>query len=98
MTDIDNARDLFFSGYRQGNRHTISESSYGNMSAHKKIQLKAQNYELAVSRIMHPQMEGMHNEEVITNKYQNYEAVDDGNTGKTNNKKNTEGSRVSTST
>ena len=51
-----------------------------------------------MNRIKHPQMEGMHNEEVITNKYQNYESVDNGNTGKRNNKKNTEGARVSTST
>ena len=32
------------------------------LSAHKKIQLKAQNYELAVDRYMHPRMKGMHNE------------------------------------
>ena len=34
---------------------------YGNMLAHKKFQLKAQNYELAVDRYLHPLMTGMHN-------------------------------------
>ena len=44
-----------------GHTGTILESSYGNMSAHKKIQLKAQNYELVVDRYLHPRMTGMHN-------------------------------------
>ena len=39
----------------------ISESSYENMSEHKKFQLKAQNLELAVDRYMPPLMTGMHN-------------------------------------
>ena len=45
-----------------GQTDTVLESSYGNMSAHKKFQLKAQNQELAVDRYMHPRMTGMHNE------------------------------------
>ena len=40
-TDIDEAKVISFSGY--GQTDTISESSHGNMSAHKKFQLKAQN-------------------------------------------------------
>ena len=39
---------FLFSGY--GQTYTISESSYGNISAHTKFQLKAQNYKLAVDR------------------------------------------------
>ena len=39
----------------------VLESSHGNMSAHKKFQLKAQNKELAVNRYMHLRMTGMHN-------------------------------------
>ena len=39
---------------------TILESSYGNMSAHKKFQPKAQKYKLAVDRYMQPWMTGMH--------------------------------------
>ena len=31
------------------------------MSAHKKLQLKAENYELAVDCYMHPWMTDMHN-------------------------------------
>ena len=31
------------------------------MSIHKKIHVKAQNFELAVDRYMHLQMKGMHN-------------------------------------
>ena len=41
-------------------RHVL-ESSHGNMSAHKKFQLKAQNYWLAVDPYMPPQSTGMHN-------------------------------------
>ena len=51
---------FLFSGHRQTDR--ILESSYGNMSAHKKFQLKTQNLELAVDCYMHPGMMGMHNE------------------------------------
>ena len=51
---------IFFPGY--GQTDTISEYSYGNMSAHKKYQLKAQNRELAVDRNMHHQMTGKHND------------------------------------
>ena len=43
-----------------GQTDTISESSYGTMLAHKKFQLKLQNYELAVDRYMHPWMTGIH--------------------------------------
>ena len=39
---------------------TTSESSYGNMSAHKKFPLKAQNSELAIDRYVHPRMQGMY--------------------------------------
>ena len=39
---------------------TILESSYGNMSTHKKFQLKAQNKGIAVDRYMHSRMTGMH--------------------------------------
>ena len=42
-------------------RGTVLESSYGNMSAHKKFQPKAQNKELGVDCYMHPPMKGMHN-------------------------------------
>ena len=41
--------------------NTILEFSYGNMSAHTKFKLKAQNQELAVDRFMHLRMTGMHN-------------------------------------
>ena len=47
----------FFSGY--GQTDTVLESSYGNMSAHKKFQLKAQNKELAVDPHMPPRRTGM---------------------------------------
>ena len=40
MTDIDEARVIYFLGVQTD---TVMESSYGNMSAHKKFQLKAQN-------------------------------------------------------
>ena len=43
---------------------TVSESSYGNMSAHKKFPLKAQIKELAVDRYMYPRMTGMHNNQL----------------------------------
>ena len=39
---------------------TVLESSHGNMSAHKKIQLKAQNEWLAVDPYMPPRRSGMH--------------------------------------
>ena len=39
---------------------TVLESSYGNMSAHKKFQLKVQNYWLAVDPYMPPRRTGMH--------------------------------------
>ena len=39
----------------------VLESSYGNMSAHKKFQLKAQNQWLAVDPYMPPRRTGMHN-------------------------------------
>ena len=42
-------------------KNTVLESSYGNMSAHIKFQLKAQNQELAVDRYMPPRRTGMHN-------------------------------------
>ena len=54
---------FLFSGYGQTDEQTdtiLESSSYGNMSAHKKIQLKVQNKELAVDRYMHPRMTGMH--------------------------------------
>ena len=44
MTDIDEARVISF---LREHTDTNSESSYGNMKAHKKVlQLKAQNWEL----------------------------------------------------
>ena len=46
---------------RRTDRHTVLESSYGNMSAHKKFQLKAQNEWLAVDPYMPPRRSGMHN-------------------------------------
>ena len=39
---------------------TVLESSHGNMSAHKKFQLKAQNLWLAVDPYMPPRRTGMH--------------------------------------
>ena len=42
-TDIDEARVIFFLGVRTDRQDTVLESPYGNMSAHKKFQLKAQN-------------------------------------------------------
>ena len=39
-TEIDEAKVICFLGVQTD---TISESSYGNMSAHKKFQLKTQN-------------------------------------------------------
>ena len=62
-TNIGEIRVIFFSEYGQTLR--ISESSYGNMSAHKKFKLKAQNLELAVSRYMYTQMTGTHNSIII---------------------------------
>ena len=62
---------FLFSGYGQMDRQTdgqtdrrtdtVLESSYGNMSAHKKFQLKAQNQWLAVDPYMPPRRSGMHN-------------------------------------
>ena len=49
---------ILFSRY--GQTDMISELSHGNMSAHKNFQLKAQNYELAVNRDIHPQMKVRH--------------------------------------
>ena len=44
MTDIDEAMMISFLGVRtDGQTDMVLESSYGNMSAHKKFQLKAQN-------------------------------------------------------
>ena len=51
---------FLFSGYGQTDR--VLESSHGNMSAHKKFQLKAQIKWLAVDRYMHPRSTGMHND------------------------------------
>ena len=47
---------------RQTDRQTdtVLESSYGNMSAHKKFQLKTQNLWLAVDPYMPPRRTGMH--------------------------------------
>ena len=43
-TDIDGTSVIYFLGLWTDKRaDTISESSFGNMSAHKKFQLKAQN-------------------------------------------------------
>ena len=53
-------RWYLLSGYRQTD--TISESSYGNMSAHKNFMSKLKNLELAVDRYMPPRMTGMRNE------------------------------------
>ena len=44
----------------EGQTDTVLESSYGNMSAHKKFQLKAQNQWLAVDPYMPPRRSGMH--------------------------------------
>ena len=52
-------RWFLFSGYRRTD--TVLESSHGNMSAHKKFQLKAQNYWLAVDPYMPPRRTEMHN-------------------------------------
>ena len=56
---------FLFSGYGQMDRQTdtVLESSYRNMSAHKKFQLKAQNKWLAVDPYMPPRRMGMHNYE-----------------------------------
>ena len=63
ITTIDETRVIFFSQCTERKRLTdmIVESSYGDMSAHKKFKLKAQNYEFAVDRNMHLRMTGMHN-------------------------------------
>ena len=55
-------RRFLFSEYKliDGQTDTIPESSYGNMSAHKKFPLNAQNYELAVDRYMHSRGTGMY--------------------------------------
>ena len=52
-----------FSGCGQTDRQTdtVLESSRENMSAHKKFQLKAQNWWLAVDPYMPPRRSGMHN-------------------------------------
>ena len=57
---------FLFSGY--GQTDTILESWYGNMSAHRKFKLKAQNLNLAVDRYMNPRVSWMHkyNECLIT--------------------------------
>ena len=43
-----------------GQTDTVLESSHGNMSAHKKFQLKTQNLWLAVDPYMPPRRSGMH--------------------------------------
>ena len=54
---------ISFLGVRtDGQTDTVLESSYGNMSAHKKFQLKAQNKESSVDRYMPPRRTGMHND------------------------------------
>ena len=55
---------FIFSGYRQTD--TVLESSYGNMSAHNKFQLKAQNYWLAADPYMPPRRTGMHEKYFFT--------------------------------
>ena len=53
---------ISFLGVRtDGRTDTVLESSHGNMSAHKKFQLKAQNLWLAVDPYMPPRRTGMHN-------------------------------------
>ena len=53
---------IFFLGVRtDGQTDRVLESSYGNMSAHKKFQLKTQNSWLAVDSYMPPRRTGMHN-------------------------------------
>ena len=58
---------FLFSGYGQMDRRIdrqtdmVLESSYWNMSAHKKFQLKTQNYWLAVDPYTPPRRTGMHN-------------------------------------
>ena len=53
---------ISFLGVRtDGQTDTVLESSHGNMSAHKKFQLKTQNYWLAVDCYMPPRRSGMHN-------------------------------------
>ena len=52
--------DLFSRGTDR-QTDTVLESSYGNMSAHKKFQLKTQNKWLAVDPYMPPRRTGMHN-------------------------------------
>ena len=57
---------FLFSGYGQMDRQTdrqtdtVLESSHGNMSAHKKFQLKTKNLWLAVDPYMPPRRSGMH--------------------------------------
>ena len=52
---------ISFLGVRtDGQTDRVLESSYGNMSAHKKFQLKAQNKWLAVDPYMPPRRSGMH--------------------------------------
>ena len=53
---------ISFLGVRtDGQTDTVLKFSYGNMSAHKKFQLKAQNKWLAVDPYMPPRRTGMHN-------------------------------------
>ena len=52
---------ISFLGVRtDGQTDTVLETSYGNMSAHKKFQLKAQNKWLAVNPYMPPRNSGRH--------------------------------------
>ena len=61
---------FLFSGY--GQTDTVLESSYGNMSAHKKFQLKIR---LAVNPYMPPWRTGMHNYGIIVRKPKNIQRI-----------------------
>ena len=55
---------FLFSGDGETDKDTISETSYGNISAHTKNEIKIISYK-AVDRKVHPQITGMHNEPKI---------------------------------
>ena len=63
-TDIDEVRVIYIYRSSYGQTDTVLESSYGNMSAHKKLQLKIRNY-LSIARYMPPLMTGVQNNRML---------------------------------
>ena len=60
-TDIDEVRVISFLGVRTDRQTLFRNPCIGNLSTHKKFHFKAQNWELAVNRNMHPRMTTIHN-------------------------------------